>query len=75
MGDAYEMKRRVREKLEAGFHCLKFKIGGIDFEDELSIIKSVREEFSAESLEIRLDANGADLLHVAHGQYAVNHAQ
>lgn len=59
MGDAYEMKRRVREKLEAGFHCLKFKIGGIDFEDELSIIKSVREEFSAESLEIRLDANGA----------------
>lgn len=59
MGSAAEMKSRVREKIEAGFHCIKLKIGGVKFEDELEIIRTLRSYFSAKDLEIRLDANGA----------------
>lgn len=58
MGSADTMRRRVKEKLEQGFRCIKLKVGGIDFDDELSIIKSLRQEFSPDDLEIRLDANG-----------------
>lgn len=58
MGDKRQMTERVEEKLKAGFRCVKFKIGGIDFEDEIDMIRSVRARFSPEELEIRLDANG-----------------
>lgn len=59
MGDKQTMIRRVGEKLSAGFRCVKFKIGGIDFVDEVEMIRKVRRSFSPEDLEIRLDANGA----------------
>lgn len=58
MGDKSTMLRRVEEKLSSGFRCLKFKIGGIDFNDELEMIRSVRSRFSVNELEIRLDVNG-----------------
>lgn len=58
MGDKRQMTERVEEKLKAGFRCVKFKIGGIDFEDEIDMIRSVRSRFLPEDLEIRLDANG-----------------
>ena len=35
------------------------KIGAIDFETELELLKSVRKEFSASEIELRVDANGA----------------
>ncbi len=59
MGDKQTMIRRVGEKLNVGFRCIKFKIGGIDFADELEMIRDVRRSFSPKDLEIRLDANGA----------------
>lgn len=59
MGNREEMFTRLQRKLEEGFRCVKFKIGGIDFEDELSLIAGVRERFTPKMLEIRLDANGA----------------
>ena len=59
MGDKATMLARVEEKIEAGFGVLKLKIGGIDFEDELDIIRSIRRRFSPEVLELRLDANGS----------------
>lgn len=58
MGNKSEMVKRVEEKLKAGFKCIKFKIGGIDFNDELEMIRSVRNHFSPRDIEIRLDANG-----------------
>lgn len=58
MGDKATMRRRIREKLEAGFHCVKLKIGGIDFNDELDLISLIRSEFPQEIIELRLDANG-----------------
>lgn len=59
MGSAEQMKEEVSKKLNDGFQCLKLKVGAIDFESELEIIKQIRKVFSRETLEIRVDANGA----------------
>mgnify|MGYP006104966131 FL=1 len=59
MGDKSFMKQQIKDKLDAGFSCIKLKIGAIDFEKELELIKSIRTEFNAETIEIRVDANGA----------------
>lgn len=59
MGSFDEMTRRIEEKLDEGFTCIKLKIGAIDFDSELSMIKSIRSRFSIDDVEIRLDANGA----------------
>ena len=59
MGNYSEMLNRLHEKLEQGFNCIKLKIGGIDFNKELKILKHIRSNFSADDLQIRLDANGA----------------
>lgn len=56
MGNAEEMMRRAEEKLEAGFHCLKFKIGALDWDREHELLKAIRKR--APELEIRVDANG-----------------
>ena len=59
MGDRDFMFRQIRQKLDEGYHCLKVKIGGIDFDEELELLKYIRQEFSPEQLELRLDANGS----------------
>lgn len=59
MGDRATMLRRIQEKIEAGFHCIKLKIGAIDFEAELSLLHYIRERFGPEEVELRVDANGA----------------
>ncbi len=59
MGDAGFMREQIVQKLEAGFNCIKMKIGAIDFETELSLLKSIRNEFSPSEIELRVDANGA----------------
>lgn len=59
MGNKAEMKSQIKTKLETGFRCLKLKIGAIDFQQELAILRSIRTEFSESDLELRVDANGA----------------
>lgn len=59
MGNPDEMIRRITEKLNQGFSCLKMKIGAINFEEEFSILKKLRRKFSVRDLELRVDANGA----------------
>jgi len=59
MGNKDFMLKQVQEKIENGYSCLKLKIGAINFEEEISIIKQIRKKFSSDSLEIRVDANGA----------------
>ena len=59
MGDKSFMKQQIKDKLAAGFSCIKLKIGAIDFDKELELIKSIRDEFDAQTIEIRVDANGA----------------
>jgi len=59
MGDKAFMQKQIRQKIEAGYHCIKLKIGANDFETELDIISAIRKQFSSSDIEIRLDANGA----------------
>jgi o-succinylbenzoate synthase len=59
MGSHDEMLKRLEEKLEKGFRCVKLKIGAIDFEQELDLIRRIRDRFSFHEVELRLDANGA----------------
>ena len=59
MGSESFMKEQIREKLDSGFNCIKMKIGAIDFDTELKLLKSIRKEFSPDIIEIRVDANGA----------------
>lgn len=59
MGSKKEMKARIREKLDQGFHCIKLKIGAINFAEELDLLKAIRQEYTANDVELRVDANGA----------------
>lgn len=59
MGDYMTMLKRCEDKIKSGFNCIKIKIGAIDFEQELSLLRHIREAFSAKDIELRLDANGA----------------
>ncbi len=59
MGDAAFMKSQIKEKLAAGFSCIKMKIGAIDFETESKLLKSIRKEYTVNDIELRVDANGA----------------
>lgn len=59
MGDKATMLRRIEEKLDAGFRCVKLKIGAIDFDAELDLLRMVRGRFSRDEIELRVDANGA----------------
>lgn len=59
MGDEAYMKEQIEDKLAQGFNCIKLKIGAIDFEKELALLRFIRSNFSADEIEIRVDANGA----------------
>jgi o-succinylbenzoate synthase len=59
MGDKAFMKEQIKQKITEGFHCIKMKIGAIDFQTEVELLKSVRKEFSVNNIELRVDANGA----------------
>jgi o-succinylbenzoate synthase len=59
MGEKPYMKSQIEEKIASGFNCIKLKIGAIDFESELDLLKYIRREFSSEEIELRVDANGA----------------
>ena len=58
MGTFKEMFERLEAKLKAGFCCIKIKIGAIDFDQELQLIRHIRSTFSRNNVELRVDANG-----------------
>ena len=59
MGTSDEMAKQIEEKIEQGFHCIKLKIGAIDFLEELKLLRGIRRRFPANAIELRVDANGA----------------
>lgn len=59
MGDEFFMKKQIEEKLANGFSTLKMKVGSIDFETEIKLLKSIRHSFSEKEITLRVDANGA----------------
>lgn len=58
MGEPEFMKEQIDEKIAQGFNCIKLKIGAIDFDKELDLIRYIRSYFAPETMEIRVDANG-----------------
>lgn len=59
MGTYDEMAHRIEDKLAQGFHCIKLKIGAIDFEHELELLRNIRQHYSHREVEVRVDSNGA----------------
>ena len=59
MGDAAFMREQIRQKLAAGYSCLKVKIGSLDFATELALLSEIRAEAGPDKLVLRVDANGA----------------
>lgn len=59
MGNEAFMKKQIQEKIAAGFSTIKLKIGAIDFETELKLLKNIRSNFTSKEIELRVDANGA----------------
>lgn len=59
MGEQDYMLSQIERKIADGYKCIKIKIGAIDFEKEMSLLATIRERYSKEEIEIRVDANGA----------------
>lgn len=59
MGDMENMMRQAEALLERGFLVIKMKIGAIDFDQEVALIKKIRARYTAAEVQIRVDANGA----------------
>ncbi len=59
MGNSDFMRKQVIEKLAQGYNCIKMKVGAIDFDTELDILKDIRKEFRESEVTLRVDANGA----------------
>ena len=59
MGNYKMMSDQIEKKLKEGWNCIKLKIGALDFDRELDLLKGIRKEYSSTTLELRVDANGA----------------
>lgn len=59
MSDKKTMKEQIVNKLKDGYRSIKLKIGAIDFESELGLLKFIRKQFRENEVELRVDANGA----------------
>ncbi|MBC7450304.1 MAG: o-succinylbenzoate synthase, partial [Cytophagales bacterium] len=59
MNDPEHMYQQARQKIEAGFTCVKLKVGAIDFEKECQVLYKIREEFPEDQIMLRIDGNGA----------------
>ena len=57
MGQPSFMRKQIDSLLEKGFECIKMKVGAIDFDTELDLLKYIRSISS--DVELRVDANGA----------------
>jgi O-succinylbenzoate synthase len=59
MGPAEAMLAQVDDLVNRNFKCIKLKVGALDFESELRLLKQIRNKYTADKIELRLDANGA----------------
>ena len=59
MSSFEDMLEQVKVKMAIGFRCIKLKIGAIDWQKEIELIRYVRSCFPKEELQLRVDANGA----------------
>lgn len=57
-GTPAEMAKKASKHIEAGFECLKLKVGTNGLEEDVERVRAVRNAVG-EDVEIRVDANGA----------------
>lgn len=57
MGSYDTMLSRLKQKIEDGFHCIKIKIGAVKWEEEMALLRFIRNNYG-DALTIRVDANG-----------------
>ncbi len=58
MEDYDGMLKQIQSLLGRGFRCIKLKIGAIDFERELDLLRFIRSRYTAQEMTLRVDANG-----------------
>lgn len=58
MGDHATMMEQIQSLLSRGFSCIKLKIGAIDFDRELDLLRFIRSHYTAQEVTLRVDANG-----------------
>lgn len=54
-----DMLTQVKQKILSGFRCIKLKIGAIAWDEEIRLIEKIRSRYSKDTLQLRVDANGA----------------
>jgi O-succinylbenzoate synthase len=59
MGEKDFMSAQIEKKLQEGYDTIKMKIGAIDFDTEIGLLKSIRANFTSKEVTLRVDANGA----------------
>jgi o-succinylbenzoate synthase len=59
MGKPDEMLEQIEKKINDGYRVIKMKVGAIDFDEEINLIRQIRSHYPAGEISIRLDANGA----------------
>jgi len=59
MGDPPFMRAQADDLLERSFMVIKLKIGAIDWEAELNLLRYLRGCYGPAQLQLRVDANGA----------------
>ncbi|MCZ2337432.1 MAG: o-succinylbenzoate synthase [Chitinophagales bacterium] len=59
MGSKEFMYEQIKEKLKDHYTSIKLKVGAVDFDTEIELLQFIRRQFSADEVEVRLDANGA----------------
>ena len=58
MNDIDSMYEEAISKINAGFSCIKIKVGALDFDSECRLIEKIRNQYNPFKIELRLDANG-----------------
>jgi o-succinylbenzoate synthase len=58
MNDVESMYNEALAKFNQSFRCIKLKVGALNFEEELNLIRLLRNQFGSD-ITLRLDANGA----------------
>lgn len=59
MNEPEHMLTQALKKIDAGFSCIKLKVGAIDFEKECWVLEQIRAQYSEDKVVLRVDANGA----------------
>lgn len=59
MGSKEFLLEQINQKLNEGFTTIKMKIGAMDIETELEVLRYIRSNYSENEITLRVDANGA----------------